>query len=148
MRKIAIIFLSSICFVCSKEPSHRDSSFEYAQHMFWLRNKKNNFQLRTLILGPELSDNVIETSYHYFLTGEVDLQGQVKMYTVKVYSNLRNYTEDYGAEESSVVFDNLTPNTVYTVTVTITIFGGASITSDPATATTLDGGKDRDSFNP
>ena len=68
------------------------------------------------------------------------------MYTVKVYSNLRNYTEDYGPEESSVVFDNLTPNTVYTVTVTITIFGGASITSDPAIATTLDGGKDRDSF--
>ena len=93
-----------------------------------------------------LSGDVIETSDHYFLTGEVDLQGQVKMYTVKVYSNLRNYTEDYGPEESSVVFDNLTPNTVYTVTVTITIFGGASITSDPATATTLDGGKDRDSF--
>ena len=29
---------------CSKEPS-----FEYPQHMFWLRNKKNNFQLHTLI---------------------------------------------------------------------------------------------------
>ena len=23
---------------CSKEPSHGDSSFEYQQHMFWLRN--------------------------------------------------------------------------------------------------------------
>ena len=29
-------------------------SFEYPQHMFWLRNKKNNFQLRTLIWGPAL----------------------------------------------------------------------------------------------
>ena len=36
-----------MCFVCSKEPSHRDHSFEYLhrsfeypQHMFWLRNKK------------------------------------------------------------------------------------------------------------
>ena len=29
-----------ICFGCSKEPSHRDGSFEYPQHMFWLRNKK------------------------------------------------------------------------------------------------------------
>ena len=32
-----------MCFGCSKEPSHRDGSFEYPQHMFWLRNKKNNF---------------------------------------------------------------------------------------------------------
>ena len=41
-----------MCFGCSKEPSHRDDSFEYPQHMFWLRNKKNNFQLRTLIWRP------------------------------------------------------------------------------------------------
>ena len=54
MRKIAIIFLSialNICFGYSIELSHRDGSFEYPQHMFWLRNKKNNFQLRTLIWG-------------------------------------------------------------------------------------------------
>ena len=31
-----------MCFGCSKEPSHRDGSFEYPQHMFWLRNKKKN----------------------------------------------------------------------------------------------------------
>ena len=42
-----------MCFGCSKEPSHRDGTFEYPHHMFWLRNKKNNFQLRTLIWGPE-----------------------------------------------------------------------------------------------
>ena len=55
LRKIAIIFLSislNMCFWCSKEPSHRDGSFEYPQHMFWLRNKKNDFQSRTLIWGP------------------------------------------------------------------------------------------------
>ena len=55
LRKIAIIFLSTslnMCFGCSKEPSHRDGSFEYSQHMFWLRNKKNTFQLRTLVWGP------------------------------------------------------------------------------------------------
>ena len=40
-----------MCLGCSKEPSHRDGSFEYPQHMFWLRNKKNNFLLRTLIWG-------------------------------------------------------------------------------------------------
>ena len=40
-----------MCFGCLKEPSHRDGSFEYQQQMFWLRNKKNNFQLNTLIWG-------------------------------------------------------------------------------------------------
>ena len=38
------IFLSinfNICFGISKEPSQRDSSFKYPQHMFWLINKKN-----------------------------------------------------------------------------------------------------------
>ena len=56
-----------MCFGCSKEPSHRDVSFEYPQHMFWLRNKKNNFQLHTLIWGPECRymDN---TGIHEFLS--------------------------------------------------------------------------------
>ena len=55
MCKIEINFLSislNMCFGCSKAPSHRDGSFEYAQHLFWLRNKKNNFQLLTLMWGP------------------------------------------------------------------------------------------------
>ena len=33
---------------CSKEPSHWDGSFEYPQHMFWLRNKTIKFSLYTL----------------------------------------------------------------------------------------------------
>ena len=40
-RKIVIIFLSislNMCFGCSNEPSHQEGSFEYPQHMFWLRN--------------------------------------------------------------------------------------------------------------
>ena len=43
VRKNGIIVLAislNMCFECSKEPYHRDSSFEYPQHMFWLRNKK------------------------------------------------------------------------------------------------------------
>ena len=38
-----IVLLSislNIRFGYSKEPSHRDGSFEYPQHMFWLRNQK------------------------------------------------------------------------------------------------------------
>ena len=40
-----------MCFGCSKEPSHGDASFEYPQHMFWLRNKKNNFSYALLSGG-------------------------------------------------------------------------------------------------
>ena len=42
-----------MCFGCSKELSHQDGSFEYPQHMFWFRNKQNNFQLHTFIWRPE-----------------------------------------------------------------------------------------------
>ena len=38
--EIVIIFLPislNRCFRCSKEPSQWDGSFEYLQHMFWLR---------------------------------------------------------------------------------------------------------------
>ena len=37
------------CFGCSKELYHRDGCFEYTPNIFWLRNRKNNFLLRTLI---------------------------------------------------------------------------------------------------
>ena len=50
-RKIVNIFLLiifSICFRCSKEPSHRDSSFEPPQNLFRLRNKKIVFLVRAL----------------------------------------------------------------------------------------------------
>ena len=54
-RKIVIIFLPinfNMCFGCSKEPSHCDGSFEYPQHVFWMRNKENSFPIRTLIWRP------------------------------------------------------------------------------------------------
>ena len=41
-----------MCFGCSKELSHRDGSFEYAQHMFWMRNKENSFPIHALIWSP------------------------------------------------------------------------------------------------
>ena len=39
---------------CSLEPSHWDGTFEYPRHMFWLRNKKNNVSVRTLIWRPAI----------------------------------------------------------------------------------------------
>ena len=38
-------------FEFSKEPSQRDGSFEYPQHMFWLRNKKIVFLIKYSRLG-------------------------------------------------------------------------------------------------
>ena len=51
--KVVNIFLPisfNICIRCSKEPSHGDGSFEYQQHMFSLRNKKN-FKYSLLFKG-------------------------------------------------------------------------------------------------
>ena len=55
--KIEIIFLPinlNMCFGCSKEWSHGDRSFEYPQHMFWMRNKENRFPIHTFIRRPDL----------------------------------------------------------------------------------------------
>ena len=46
-----------MCFGYTKEPSHRDSSFEYPQHMFSLRNKNYDFPLNTLIWRPGINKN-------------------------------------------------------------------------------------------
>ena len=43
-----------MCFGYSKEPSHRDGSFDYPQHMFWMRNKENIFPIGTLVWRPEI----------------------------------------------------------------------------------------------
>ena len=46
-----------------KEPSHWDRSFEYPQHMFWLRNKKISFSIHTFNLSPEI-DLCLINEYH------------------------------------------------------------------------------------
>ena len=52
--KIPIIVLSislNMCFGCWIEPSHWDSSFEYLQHRFWVRDKKIIFSYTRLSRG-------------------------------------------------------------------------------------------------
>ena len=54
VRKFTNIFLTIsfiICYGCSIEPSRRDGSIEYPQHMFWLRNKKIIFNDELLSKG-------------------------------------------------------------------------------------------------
>ena len=63
----------SICYRCSKEPSHRDGSFEYPQRMFWLRNKKIIFLLHTLkacvqIFHKQKNKRKRKCNYNYFYT--------------------------------------------------------------------------------
>ena len=56
-----------MCFGFSKELSHRDGSFEYPQHMFWLRNNRNDFQLHTLIWGLFNGGHNVSYMYVYGL---------------------------------------------------------------------------------
>ena len=48
---ISLSISLNMCCECSKEPSHRDGSFEYPQHMFWLVNKKIIFSYSFLSVG-------------------------------------------------------------------------------------------------
>ena len=73
-----------MCFGCSKEPSHRDGSFEYPQHMIWLRNKKNNFQLRTLKWGlnePAIvhcAEDILDVTFDFQQYGILTRVGSVE----------------------------------------------------------------------
>ena len=42
-----------MCFGGSKEPSHRDGSFEYQQHMFWLRKIIFSYTLLSMCVNPD-----------------------------------------------------------------------------------------------
>ena len=55
-----------MCFGRSTEPSQ---FFEYSQHMLWLRIKKNNFQLRALILGATAHDILVLIAFCEGLDG-------------------------------------------------------------------------------
>ena len=64
-RKIINIFLPisfNIYFGCSKEPSHWDGSFEYPQHIFWLRN---NWTL-LITIGP-VKQKMLAQNCDYFV---------------------------------------------------------------------------------
>ena len=69
-----------MCFGCSKEPSHRDGSFEYPQHMFWMRNKENNFPIHTLIWRPAFYSSSIFSKYQLFAKKKI----RTLLYTTRV----------------------------------------------------------------
>ena len=69
LTKILIIVLSmglKMCFGCSKQPSQWDSSFEYPQQMFWLRNKNIIFSY-TLLSGGLILTHISPVSILWVL---------------------------------------------------------------------------------
>ena len=95
-RKIVNIFLSihfNICFGCSKELSQWDGSFEYSQHLFWLRNKKINFCLYTLIWRPGwswISSQPLLILFSLLNLG-ISSVGRERVRQKRIYSKSRSY---------------------------------------------------------
>ena len=60
LKSVNILYTSVLKYMvgCSNKQSHCDGSFEYPQHMIWLENKNNKFQLRTLTLSFFCSVNI------------------------------------------------------------------------------------------
>ena len=70
-------FQQIIYFGCSKEPSHWDSSFEYQQLMFWLRNKEISFcytlltEVMNKLKQPALS-SLVRVRCLYYLKAQLN----------------------------------------------------------------------------
>ena len=61
---IFLCIILNICCGCSKERSQQEGSFEYPQHMFWLRKKKSIFFITILILRPGYYHGMAQFFYH------------------------------------------------------------------------------------
>lgn len=70
---------------------------------------------------------------------EVTLQGAVESFSLTI-SDVSDDTVELPADAVSYMFEDLTPNTNYTFTIKVTVYGGLSMTSLPATGRTADGG--------
>lgn len=76
-----------------------------------------------------------------FISAVTDLQGYVELFTVSAVPDIMiTVTKEYGPGNTTALLTDLKPNTQYSVTVMIRINGGASISSDPVAARTIDGG--------
>lgn len=71
----------------------------------------------------------------------MELQGEIQTQTVFAWSSQNNVSVDVAKGVFGTVVGSLLPNTDYTITVTLTIFGGAYISSLPVVVRTKDGGR-------
>ena len=110
MQKDVNIFLSislNVCFRFSKEPSDWDGSFEYPQHMLWLRNNTMicvlNYPLRTQRrLWSDLADAQADLSLRLALTHFVGFI----MSWLRTQKKIRTSKRDYWNESwfSSIAY--------------------------------------------
>ena len=70
-----------MCFGCSKEPSHWDGSFEYPQHMFWMRNKENSFRYALLSDGLLVS---LQGNLSWFLRWKIQYRHDHQLPKIKI----------------------------------------------------------------
>ena len=82
-----------MCFGCSKEPSDQNSSFEYPQHMFWMRNKENSFPIRTLIWRPVPGTKILFRLFSHAPNRESD--NSRSEYNERKYPTLPKLTRNY-----------------------------------------------------
>ena len=63
---ISLTITFNICFGCSKEPSHRDGSFEYPQQIFlWTDKIFFYYTLEMILLLPTMYVWLAKMSYGY-----------------------------------------------------------------------------------
>ena len=93
LAKKVIFFLAiclNMCFGCAKEPSRGDGSFEYPQHMCWLRNKETNFQLLSLLSGSlviDLSGIILGQNILREITCLSETDGKLSIFSKKLQQN-------------------------------------------------------------
>ena len=76
--EIITIFIPISLKICFGS-SHLDGSFEYPQHMFWLKTRKNHFQLHTLIWRHVIEIFLSHSKSGIFLTYEVRARGLLNL---------------------------------------------------------------------
>lgn len=70
----------------------------------------------------------------------MDMQGTPTSFTTLVVGARVNVSVNSGANVTSCQVSGLSPTSTYTISVTLVVYGGGSITSLPVTVTTPDGG--------
>ena len=94
-----------MCYVCSKELSHEDGSFEYPQHKFWLRNKKINFQVYSYLEPWTCIVTVRVLLYHVvrILTSPQGYRVRLTFFLLEPAGPLKQY--DWGSAQNEGVQD-------------------------------------------
>ncbi|GFO50464.1 usherin, partial [Plakobranchus ocellatus] len=110
---------------------------------------QNSTQVTTFGGLPRLPPTVtaeprdhLSVMVNWTLPSPVELQGEVQSLTLEGQSSIQNVTAYPPFNSAGYVLGSrtvLTPNTQYEITLTVTIYGGTSITSEPVEVKTLSG---------